>query len=93
MIAGRVIVDLARVEESASEEARHDRRQLAVLEHCPDGAEVIIRIGRRQYVTQDAAHWLHEHDERLSITIEGDLPDAVLNFVRAARAGDWSAVA
>jgi hypothetical protein len=89
VITGCVYVDLTVDPDDFS----RDRRQLAVLEHCPDGARVVVDIGRRRYVTHDAAIWLHEHDHRLAIEIHGVEPDAVLRFVQAARAGDWSVVA
>lgn len=90
MITGRVMISLHR-EPDASDYAR-DRRALSRLEESPDGAEVIVDIGARQYVSEDAAHWLHQHDHRLQIVIQGSSPSAVATFVRAARAGEWSVV-
>lgn len=93
MIGGRIIVDLSAADANAASEAHTDRSRLQMLEHCPDGAEVTVFIGQRRYVSQDAAVWLHEHDSRLEITIEGADPDVVLKFVRSARSGEWSVVA
>ena len=90
MITGELYVRLTVDPETGS---TIDRRKLAVLERCPDGAQVVVDIGRRQYVSQDAAVWLHEHDHRLSITIRGEHPEAIARFVAAARAGEWSVVA
>lgn len=71
----------------------HDRRVLQRLSSCPDGVRVIVDIGRRKWVTHDAAVWLHEHDHRLQIEIRGEDPDAVRQFIRAGRAGRWDAIA
>ena len=90
MITGSVIVDLS---SDPGENFTRDRHRLAVLEHCPAGARVIVDIGSRTFVTHDAAVWLHEHDHRLSIEIRGSDPQAVLRFVLAGREGDWSVVA
>ena len=88
MIAGAVKVDLSR--EPEGEHLSRDRRLLQVLELCPDGARVVVDIGGRKHVSQDAAHWLHDHDHRLQIEVIGTNPAAVLQFVLAGRAGDWS---
>ena len=93
MIAGKVVVDLGEEIDDAFDQARHDRNKLQVLDRCPDGVEVLVDIGRRGYVSQDAIHWLHQHDARLNITIMGAEPDAVQTLVRCARAGEWSVVA
>jgi hypothetical protein len=89
MITGCVFIKL---DVDPTEDFSLDRRKLAALDRCPDGAEVLVDIGRRQFVTQDAASWLHRHDHRLSITIVGECPDAVGHFIAAARAGLWSVV-
>lgn len=89
MITGSVYVDLTKEPDVADS---LDRRQLAVLEDCPDGARVVVDIGRRAFVTHDAAVWLHDHDHRLQIEIHGTNPGAVTRFVRAGRAGDWSVI-
>ena len=91
MIRGQITISLEREPDLANEGC--DRRALGVLDRCPDGASVIVRIGRRRFVSQDAACWLHEHDHRLQITIDGDEPEGVLRFVQAARSGEWSVVA
>ncbi|SDS21275.1 hypothetical protein SAMN04488570_1381 [Nocardioides scoriae] len=93
MITGNVYVDLRKSSDDPYQECRADRRRLAVLERCPDGASVLVDIGRRQYISEDAARHLHEQDHRLAITIQGDLPEAVARFVRAARDAEWSVVA
>lgn len=90
MIAGCLYVDLTREPDVYGS---GDRQALDVLERCPDGARVVVDIGRREFVTQDAALWLHNHDHRLSIEIRGESPEAIRRFVSAARAGDWSVVA
>lgn len=89
-MTGAVRIDLS--VEPASAPSR-DRKQLSMLEACPDGARVIVDIGQRTYVSQDAAIWIHDHADRLLIEIVGAYPDAVSRFVQAARAGDWSVVA
>lgn len=86
MITGEVVIDLS----SEGDPERSDRRRLAVLEHCPEGSRVVVNIGDRLFVTQDAARWLHQHDHRLTIVICGSRPHAVAQFIRAARAGEWS---
>lgn len=90
MITGSIYIDLTR--EPTAERPNRDRRALAILEQCPDGARVIVDIGRRTLVTSDAAAWLHEHGARLLIEVRGTRPIAVSHFIAAARAGDWSAV-
>lgn len=90
MITGAVTVDLT-VEPELFDS--RDRQKLSVLSVCPDGVHVIVDIGRRQFVSQDAAVFLHEHDHRLDIVIHGDDPAAVLRYVQAARAGSWEVVA
>lgn len=87
MIGGVVTVDLT-VEPELFDS--RDRQKLAVLGVCPDGVRVIVDIGRRQFVSQDAAFFLHEHDHRLSIEIHGEDPAAVLRYVQAARVGGWA---
>ena len=89
MIGGEVYIDLTLEPEVGGS---RDRRRLQSLAACPDGASVIVDIGRRKFVTGDAARWLHEHDHRLAITIRGVDPLAVARFVSAARAGGWSVV-
>ena len=42
-------------------------------------------VGDRDFVSEDAARWLHEHDHRLQLDIRGTNPAAVQRFVRAAR--------
>lgn len=88
MITGEVLVRLTTEPEVGS---TLDRRQLAVLDQCPDGARVVVDIGRRKYVPHDVVRCLHEHDHRLDITIRGESPNAIANFVQAARAGAVSA--
>lgn len=92
MISGALRVDLTEVPEAADLQ-RLDRHRLAALDRAPDGARVTVDIGCRTYISQDAAYWLHRQDARLDITITGTEPDAVLAFVMAARAGEWSVVA
>lgn len=91
MITGRVYISLVR--EPGGDDWGCDRRALMMLASCPDGAEVVVDIGARAYVSEDAAQWLHEHDHRLQIFIHGSNPSAVATFVRAARAGEWSVIA
>lgn len=88
MITGTVVIDLSACDYS-SQMQRTDRHLLDVLNQVPDGARVIVNIGNRRHVTQDAAVWLHEHDHRLDIEIRGSSPDAVAAFIRAGRAGEW----
>lgn len=88
MITGATYVDL-KVEPGTFD--NRDRRRLDLLSRCPDGSRVIVDIGRRRHLSEDAARWLHDNDHRLAIEIVGEDPDAVGVFVRAARAGDWSA--
>jgi len=90
VIRGEVYIDLTLEPDTGSSQ---ERRKLQVLQGCPDGAVVVVDIGRRNFVTHDAATWLHEHAGRLAITIRGTDPQAVAHFVSAARAGDWTAVA
>jgi hypothetical protein len=87
MIRGTVRIDLSVDVELGD---TRDRQQLSVLENCPDGAHVIIDLGARRHVSQDAATWLHQHDARLDIEICAERPDAVGALLRAARAGQWS---
>jgi len=71
-----------------------DRRVLAGLSQVPDGARAVVDIGSRQYITEDAAAWLHAHADRLLIEIQGTNAAAVRTFVAAGRAGGaWSVVA
>ena len=91
MITGSIYIDLS--DEGDIIFDNRDRNALVVLEQCPDGAHVVVDIGGRKFVTEDAARWLHAHDHRLQVDIRGRRPDAVLRFVTAARAGTWSVVA
>lgn len=88
MISGTVYVDLSASDHSDLLQ-RTDRYLLDVLSMVPDGARVVVNIGDRQHVTQDAAVWLHEHDHRLVIDIQGTDPRAVARFVQAGRVGEW----
>jgi hypothetical protein len=89
MVTGRITLSL---EVEPDEDWTRDRRVLAVLDRCPDGAEVVVDIGSRQHPTQDAAGWLCKHESRLIITISGSCPEAVSRFIQAARTGDvWGA--
>jgi hypothetical protein len=97
VIGGRVVIHLGEMPSSrenpwADDQARWDRRQLMRLEECPDGADVVIDLGSRRHVVSDAACWIHQHDERLNITVQGEDPTAVSNLVRASRTGDWRLV-
>ena len=93
MITGSVYISLARESSDWMDQGSDDRRALAVLRTCPDGASVVIDVGSRQYVSEDAAIWIQEEDHRLQIDIRGTDPTAVMRFVQAARAGTWSVVA
>ena len=97
MISGCVIIDLddtsIELEEAGYDAGARDRRRLDILNRCPDGARVLVRIGRRRWISPDAARWLKDHEGRLQITIEGYEPESVLSFVLAARAGEWPAAA
>ena len=85
-----MVIDLSAVDASSAQWQRTDRHLLDVLSRVPDGASVIVEIGCRKFVTQDAAIWLHEHDHRLEIEIHGTDPDAVARFIRAGRSGEWA---
>lgn len=87
MITGEIEVSLER-EPDADDWAR-DRRALVVLDQCPEGAVVRVKVGRRRFISQDAAIFLREQDHRLAIVIVGSYPETVAQFVQAARAGDW----
>lgn len=93
MITGSIYVPLPELKGDWLNQASADRRALQVLDECPDGAVVIVDIGQREFVTEDAARWLHQHDHRLQIDIRGSQPIAVARFITAARAGTWSVVA
>jgi hypothetical protein len=88
MITGCVRINLSQ-DDYSSQLQRTDRHLLDVLHRVPDGARVVVDIGDRKFVTQDAAAWLHEHDHRLSIEIHGTNPEAVAAFIHAGRSGDW----
>jgi hypothetical protein len=90
MITAEIEVSLER--EPDHDDPSRDRRALGVLEQCPDGAVVRVRIGRRRFISQDAAVFLHEQDHRLVIIIVGVYPDVVGRFVQAARAGEWAVI-
>lgn len=89
MIGGVIRIDLSEVDDSFYQLQRSDRHRLDVLSLVPDGVRVIVDIGDRRHVTQDAAVWLHEHDHRLEIEIHGTDPKAVADFIRAGRSGEW----
>lgn len=93
MITGTILIDLSGVDESMAVYQRGDRYLLDVLHMVPDAAHVVVDIGDRKFVTQDAATWLHEHEHRLSIEIRGTNPRAVQCFISAARSGEWAVVA
>lgn len=88
MISGAITIDLSQADFS-SQLQRTDRYLLDVLKRAPEGARVIVDIGDRQHVTQDAAAWLHDHDHRLEIEVHGTSPEAVARFIRAGRTGTW----
>lgn len=89
MISGTVYVDLSACDYSSQLQLT-DRHLLDVLNRVPDGARVVVDIGGRLHVTQDAAVWLHDHDHRLDIEIRGAVPEAVAEFIRAGRTGEWA---
>lgn len=95
MITGCVVINLANVDLAADPYSRQntDRHMLDVLRAVPDGARVVVDIGNRQHVSQDAAVWLHDHDHRLEVEIRGTDPAAVSRFIRAGRAGSWDVIA
>ena len=86
LITGCVVIDLS-TEPTVG--GNRDRRLLDQLASAPDGCRVVVNVGRRSYVSQDAARWLHEHDHRLFIEIQGARAAAVARFVQAARTGEW----
>lgn len=90
MITGQITVSLER--EPDAEDWGRDRRALAVLEQCPEGATVRIDVGHRKFISQDAAACLHRHDCRLAIVIDGAYPEVISKFIHAARTGEWSVV-
>jgi hypothetical protein len=92
VITGTVFIDLSEVDTGMAQFQRADRYLLDVLSAVPDGARVVVNVGDRRYVSQDAAVWLHDHDHRLEIEIQGTDPRTVARFIRAARCGgDWQA--
>ena len=92
MITGAVRIDLHGDADDWMNAGYADRCALEVLRRCPDGARVIVDIGNRFHVTDDAVHWLHDHEQRLVIEIQGADPETVAKFVRAARLGTWLGV-
>ena len=90
MITGQITISLE-VEPDSGDWGR-DRRALQALDTCPDGATVLVRIGRRRSISQDAATILHEHDHRLALIIDGAYPDVLGSFIQAARAGEWAVI-
>ena len=92
MISGSIRIDLAGDPDDWLNAGHADRRALEAMRMCPDGARVIVDIGNRWHVTDDAIGWLHEHQQRLDIEIQGADPAAVAKFVRAARAGTWRGI-
>ena len=93
MITGSIYINLPELKNDWLNQSHADRRALTVLDDCPDGVTVIIDIGAREFVSQDAAIWLHKHDHRLQVDIRGSRPMAVARFIAAARAGSWEVVA
>lgn len=83
MITGVVEVDVSREPALFAEGA--DRRALAVLYRCPDGAVVRVHVGRRNSVSTDVVFILGEHLDRLRIEVVGSDPDAVRRFLEAVR--------
>lgn len=90
MITGQITVSLQR--EPDADDWGRDRRALAVLDQCPDGATVRVDVGRRRFISQDAAAHLHHHDHRLAIVIDGAYPEVISEFIQAARTGEWAVV-
>ncbi|CAN5398296.1 hypothetical protein BH11ACT8_BH11ACT8_04340 [soil metagenome] len=91
-ITGSVTIRLYADDENLTVLQSADRRALLCLAEIPDGAAVTVDIGERRYVSADAARWLHEHIDRLHLRIDGTKPEAVADFVKAARDGYWSVV-
>jgi len=87
VITGCILIDLS-TEPTPGD--NRDRRLLDQLTAAPDGCRVVVNIGNRRFISQDAARWLHDHDHRLFIEIQGARTAAVARFVQAARSGDWS---
>lgn len=88
MITGTVAIDLSRTDNGmASEVARQDRRRLVALERCPDGAHVVIDVGGRSWLYEDALAMLRRHGDRLSIELVGAEPAMLAELVPAARRG------
>lgn len=88
-ITGSLTIHLDEIPELFQQQ-RTDRAALQILDRVPDGAAVTVDIGSRRYVSEDAAIWINRHVDRLHVRIDGTDPDAVHDFVTAARSGQWS---
>lgn len=85
MVTGACYVDLST--EPTDVFDNRDRRELAALEFVPDGARLVVFVGARRWVTDDAARWLHNQSDRLLIEVQGSPNGDVRRWVEAIRTG------
>ncbi|HEX2893169.1 MAG TPA: hypothetical protein VHO29_04105 [Marmoricola sp.] len=78
MITGTIVMDLTR------DSRESDRKQVGALNGIPDGARVVVNVGRRYIVEPDTIRHLADHANRLHLDFYGDTA-AVSRWVAAAR--------
>lgn len=64
-----------------------DRRALQYLPQVPDGARLIVVVGRREMLMPSAVAWLGEHSRRLHIEIAATTPHAARRWYDAIKTG------
>lgn len=64
-----------------------DRRALQYLSQVPDGARLVVIVGRRELLMPSAVAWLSEHSRRLHVEISASTPHAARRWYDAIRSG------
>ena len=84
MLTATVTVELAEHEE---DQDWSDRRALQYLPQVPDGARLIVIVGKRELLMPSAVAWLSEHARRLHVEISATTPGAARRWYEAIKVG------
>ena len=84
MLTATVTVELAEHED----QDWSDRRALQYLPQVPDGAHLIVVVGRRELLMPSAVAWLSEHARRLHVEISATTPHAARRWYEAIKSGE-----
>lgn len=81
------VVTVSLDHEGAEDLDHADRRALQHLPQVPDGARVVVLVGRREVLMHSAVAWLSRHAARLQIEVSASTPRAARRWYDAITSG------